>query len=494
MWFASFAGIARYDGYSMHTYRPRLSGPDTIPARNLPTLGEGPDGNILVAYAKGDCKLFRYDPRSDRLQPYLYDTLARRSLIPLDDGVQSLYTDSRGWLWIGTMGIGVFVVKGEEIVHYPYCADAQTAACFPSPDVLGDMAEDREGNIWLPTFDGICKWEAATGAFRLFSFSNSPEEAPNQCFSLHFLPPSTLWVGSSYEGLLRFDTERETFQAYPLPLEDDLIFINDLAVLADGKLALAINTDHFTPGSLLFDPATERWTTLTFQEELFGSENTNYVDYAGNLWIGSWQRGVLKYDPNRRHFQRWNPSLLRSGSIAHPRPHSFAEDHAGNIWFGTANYGLFAWNPQSGEEQHYAMPPRAQDPALQRAVYSVHEVNGRELWLGVADQVHTFSPATDRMTPLSLSWKGENIAGPGLHKTGKNDWWLSSWAFRGFCKLEVSGGRFAVSQCYRAAALPLLFCGLVRGPCSSASTKASSIFTPIACCWIRYRRGWPLPT
>jgi signal transduction histidine kinase/CheY-like chemotaxis protein/ligand-binding sensor domain-containing protein len=454
MWFATFSGIARYDGYAMQVYHPRLSGPDTIPLRNLPVLGEGPEGELLVGYAWGDCKLFRYDAALDRLEPYLYDTLTRRSLVPLNDGVSALYTDSRGWLWIGTMGIGVFVVKGEEVVHYPYCPDGGEADCFPTPDVLGKMAEDEAGNIWFPTFEGLGKWEAASGTFRLFPFSDQAVERPNSCFSLYYAGPDRLWVGSTHEGLLRFDTERETFERFPLPVLEDVeeVFINDLAMLPDGRLALScrVSGDQFFE-QLIFDPAEEQWTILKNRGNRLGNDNANFVDYAGSLWMGKWQSGVLQYDTYRERFRRWHPDLLRTGQVVHSRAIELAEDATGTLWIGTEDAGLFTWNPQTGDQRRYTRLGSVNPSLPVQSVIPVPESQPGALWIGADSRVGHFTPATGRWTTQTFSWQGESIREFEIGATSANEYWLYSWSFGGFCRLAESAGRFSVAYCHRAA-------------------------------------------
>ncbi|MCB0554946.1 MAG: response regulator [Phaeodactylibacter sp.] len=452
MWFGTLGGIVRYDGYAMQVYRPSVGKADTLPVRNLPVLCKGRSGDIWLGYGWGECRLFRYDPGTDRFQHFLYDTLAKKSLIPLDDAVSSLLEDRKGRLWVGTYGIGLFVVEGEQFQQYsPQLPPPYT---FPSTDVLGPMAEDEAGNIWMPTLEGLCKWEEATGTFRLFRFSEKKEQRANECWSVCFVPPATIWVGSSYEGLVRFDVNRESFKKYPIPppTVSGEQYVRSLAVLKDGKIALAVGAVGIlqAPFIPLFDPVKEQWSGLKWREDRSRNEtimNEVCVDYAGNLWAGAWQKGIFQYDPNKGRFRRWNPYLPQSAVLVHPKPKSFFEDSQGEIWIGTSSLGLFEWDIGSSMYRRYAMPPKPIQPGEEAAVSSIQQGPSGSLWLGASRQGIQFFPETRQAISMPFSWKGVKINNTVLWETSGGKRWLTAWGF-GFCELQEGPGGLGIRKCY----------------------------------------------
>lgn len=73
MWFGTVNGIVRYDGYRMQVYYPAAVERDSLPERELPRLYQDKAGNLWVGMTYQKAKLFRYNPRSDQFEPYLFD-------------------------------------------------------------------------------------------------------------------------------------------------------------------------------------------------------------------------------------------------------------------------------------------------------------------------------------------------------------------------------------------------------------------------------------
>ena len=63
----------------------------------------------------------------------------------------ALFEDSRGWVWIGTKGDGIYVIRGSEVSHY--LPDATDRFALNHADIY-HFDEDRWGHIWIATFGG----------------------------------------------------------------------------------------------------------------------------------------------------------------------------------------------------------------------------------------------------------------------------------------------------------------------------------------------------
>ncbi len=450
MWLGTLSGIVRYDGYRMQTYRPAVGDPDTLPARNPPVLYNDPNGRLWVGYSGGPCRLFRYDKSEDRFQPFLYDTLEQKSLIPLSDGVSSLFMDSKDRLWIGTQGIGLLVVDGEEYQHY------KPSNGFPSGDVLGDMTEDDKGNIWIPTAKGLCKWDAATEKFHLFRIQGREGQETTACHSTYFESPATIWVGSRDGGLIRFDVDQETYHIYSVPrsLAGSRLTVNDIATLHDGKIAFAIgDADTIQPICIpVFDPQTGHWSSLKGKQDGV-AQSTNlselFLDYAGNLWIGTWHKGVFQYDPNSARFHRWQPNIFGSEELVRPEPTSLWEDRHGKIWIGTSDLGLFEWNKDNSSYRRYPIPNQQFLRGKSPAIFSIQEARPGVFRLGTSQGVISFIPESGNTRSFPFYWEDRILGFPTLWETRGAQFWLSSWG-TGVCEMSSNPDQLKIKKCYTA--------------------------------------------
>jgi len=66
-----------------------------------------------------------------------------------------------------------------------------------------------------------------------------------------------------------------------------------------------------------------------------------FEDSKGNIWIGTFNGGVSKYDGSTFS------DFTKDGIIDGPETYNFCEDNNGNIWFSAENYGVYRYD---GEE------------------------------------------------------------------------------------------------------------------------------------------------
>lgn len=113
------------------------------------------DGNVSflnltvrdeTIWASGDLGLFRY-----RMDTGLE---AMNSLLPLDKTVpvNSVFFDSRDWMWVATDGNGLFVSRRNDR------SDFEPVSNLPSLRVFS-ICEDRLNSIWVGTMDGLVNIE-----------------------------------------------------------------------------------------------------------------------------------------------------------------------------------------------------------------------------------------------------------------------------------------------------------------------------------------------
>lgn len=67
-------------------------------------------------------------------------------------------------------------------------------------------------------------------------------------------------------------------------------------------------------------------------------------DRKGQIWIGTWEQGLLRYSPQEELYYTYDG--INPGNSAHV----IFQDEAGNIWIGTWRYGLVKLiNPYDSE-------------------------------------------------------------------------------------------------------------------------------------------------
>ncbi|MFD0861230.1 two-component regulator propeller domain-containing protein [Sungkyunkwania multivorans] len=118
--------------------------------------------------------------------------------------IRSLMEDSKGNIWIGNNGIGVFKYDGTELINFTELNELkQKNTNGNSLERVFAISEDDSGNIWFGTAEsGVWKYDGST--FVNFSKENGLES--NQIWTIYRANNGELWFGgASASGVYIFN-------------------------------------------------------------------------------------------------------------------------------------------------------------------------------------------------------------------------------------------------------------------------------------------------
>jgi len=117
-----------------------------------------------------------------------------------------IYEDSKGYIWVCTMGNGVYKLdtRTQKTEHYSYQRDDKTTL---SSNSVSSVTEDKKGNLWFSTDrGGICKYIEESKSFKSYSVEEGlPDDVAYKIVEDN---EGMLWFGTNH-GLVRFDPETE---------------------------------------------------------------------------------------------------------------------------------------------------------------------------------------------------------------------------------------------------------------------------------------------
>ncbi len=301
LWLGTTAGLFRYDGYSLKSYRHEPGNRNSLSDDAIRNLCVDRAGILWVGTDFGG--LDRFDPVQETFTHYRYLPDDTRSLS--SDSVSWVLQDQRGALWVGTSrGLDRLDPASGGFIHYRH--DAQDAGSLSHNAVLV-VYEDRLSNLWVGTGAGLNKLDRATGRFQHFRYDpmNPRSLGIDYVDSLWEDHLGVLWVGSRFgRGLSALDLRTDRFTRYSFHAED--------------------------PGSLSLVGVTQI-----------------YEDQDGVLWLGTMDRGLLKLDRERKQFTRYGQEPSNPNSLDDNAVKALFEDSEGVMWVGT----------QSGLSRFLRKPP-----------------------------------------------------------------------------------------------------------------------------------------
>lgn len=370
MWFGTFDGLNRFDGYTFTRFRNRPGDTTSVPDNFITALAEDKAGRLWVGTTNG-IGVFN-DRLLNMSYIHLKSRISKPALTVLQNTVNALHCDVQGNMYIGTKDLGLMCVK----------KGSKTASQVPLPANLMSnsnvvtLAIDQQDNVWFIIEDvGLCFLNAKTGHIRLISAllknGNCIKEGPNGNF----------WVGAN-NGL--FSYSPKTNEAVPFELQEkDLGSRRILNLCFEGNGNLWMATDG--NGLIVIDVLNHK-LVKTFVENANKSISSNalydvFIDEASRKWIGTMRGGINILDPKKNHFQTISHEPYNSNSLIHNTVLSFCQVKLDEIWIGTDGGGISIWNQKLNSFKHHIFNIDGRSEAGANQIPSIILDKEQNIWI-----------------------------------------------------------------------------------------------------------------
>ncbi|RYE33107.1 MAG: response regulator [Sphingobacteriaceae bacterium] len=288
--------------------------------------------------------------------------------------------------WIGSnTTLQLFDAGKRKLIHVSDKTNGESMM----PDCgISSLMEDNAGILWIgTTSEGVFKYDRNLSIFPAYraSLNNNPS-AINVIRSITEDYKRNLYLGTD-KGLQYFDISKGTYGYYKHDATNSYSLSNNyvVTVLASKKNNLVwIGT--YDSGLDCLDPRTGKFKHYAIGHQPGQLEGKSiyglFEDKKGNIWFSPEDGGVYEIRQSDKKMLRYLHQKNNSNSICDNTMQAFYEDHEGNIWMGGYNFGISIYNP----EKHSFTHINTRNSKLTSDVISAfYEDKLGNMWIGTMD-------------------------------------------------------------------------------------------------------------
>ncbi len=326
--------------------------PDDVASPGIQFMRGGlfDDAGRLWIASRGGVQLF--DPATGAFT--VYQRRVRDPTSLGDNLTQAIFMDRAGDIWVGTYAAGANLLR---LGAKPFRIQQHDPANPRSltEDRISGLAFDAAGRLWAGTVHGLNRRDASGWTRFLHDPADPGSLHSNDVSTLAITPGGDVWVGSNYRGAARFDGTR--FHSFLM-----------------------------SPSNV---PAPDGWHAFTG-----GQVNALLPSPNGGVWVGARAYGLDFHRDGR--FRHYTPQEAAPGRAAQPTTNAIFgfETEDGHLWFATETSGLVRLHIASGRFTAFQPPTRA--TGINHSLHCMARTDDGHIWLGAADGLFRFDPATEQ--------------------------------------------------------------------------------------------------
>jgi signal transduction histidine kinase/ligand-binding sensor domain-containing protein len=417
MWFGTWDGLCRYDGYEMKIYKHEANNPKSLPNNRVLMLHSDKNGDIWVACL--DTLIQKYNYLTDNFDRYKAKEVPSFILDSLDrfKNISFGYIERYPYIWhvnqmnnkrtlkrhINYIDNALYQVNINTKTSYKYTFDPFYKWSINDDYVFGIYIDDND-IFWAGTYSGgVNKADLRQKPFRYYyhHFKNNQSIINDKIRAFCMDDYGNVWVGTHEDGLTIINRKTNSYKHFQFDVN------NPKGSLINNQIR-KLYKDRFGYMWVATRNGIDRIDPKSYHIEHYYFSLTRPVSYSwvyditedhnGYLWIATWG-GIAKFNRKTNKFL-----IVNSDSLFVRRTcRVIFEDSKYNLWVGSEGGGLIGITRDSSSgfnehltSKHFRNSATDTTTLSSNHIYCVAEDANGFFWVGTNEGLNKFDPRTGK--------------------------------------------------------------------------------------------------
>ncbi len=288
------------------------------------------------------------------------------------------------------------------------------------------ILQDSKGFMWFGTKDGLNRYDG--NSFRAFRHNSEKPNSIGNNFIRSIIEgkDSNLYIGTD-AGVYIMNMVEETFTKVTSITDQGVTVTSAVNSIYEDRVG-NIWIATMNQGIFKYNPKSQKLSSVELSKYNLGKAASWYIygNLSGNIWVGT-RLGLLWYNKATDKLDPVKSMFNLSDNFSHEIL-SMLEDKNGNLWLGTWYKGLCLYDKQSDSYISYLNEENSSQYVTHiRAIFQYDE---KTLFIGSDDGLYLFDLTTKKakrldMPQLEHSLSDQNVY--GIYRDRENGIWIGTY-------------------------------------------------------------------
>ncbi|MCC4213621.1 hybrid sensor histidine kinase/response regulator transcription factor [Leeuwenhoekiella parthenopeia] len=336
--------------------------------------------------------LYKFDPSTQKLEPY---PIIISSFDSSRSKVHDIVEDNEGNTWLSLYQKGVVLLPKKEN-NFNYIGYESSKLDIIGSNCVMSVFKDSRGILWVGTDgDGLYSISPQNEVLKHYKDQNYLGSKLNTVVSIYEDSQNTIWIGTYLNGLAKIKKNSETIDfvtdlmdEYGNPVKSIYSIVEDsrqnlwLGSMGSGLFKLSLNTNAITACNVQIAdaPLGPKFFNNRWINDLLLSESQDI------LYVASYD-GISRFHLKTEQFLSFETGIRRfDGEIVY----TILKDAEAYLWIGTAN-GLKKIDGELNGLAHYTI----EDGLPNNTICAIEQDSNGMLWVSTNQGISEFNPAKE---------------------------------------------------------------------------------------------------